>query len=310
MIAIRLSAPFIKQGIANLGVRKRLEATQGSEFNFVVVAQNLTTPKAEDRITSLLFVAKGDFLHGLSAIPAKSIFTVWLKSQCFLLFPVFQVLVWQHFVRCNLQFRWSTKGLWHRKVGQKKECFCLVKLRMSGREKSAGHAMGEFRRGCSVSTNRRWKNSQCGMSRRQVIKASVQWRCSIESQPSATSWRQQLRNMKLQGLLRTVRNKPHSAPANQVLGTTEHRMLPAQHTWEPALQPNRGILDMIQGAATAGPLPEQLLLVCLDTFIETATAAFLDALDDSEKPTARPYLQISVSTLLVIRSIEGGVCAQ
>ena len=131
MIAIRLSAPFIKQGIANLGVsvdfsiRKRLEATQGSEFNFVVVAQNLTTPKAEDRITSLLFVAKGDFLHGLSAIPAKSIFTVWLKSQCFLLFPVFQVLVWQHFVRCNLQFRWSTKGLWHRKVGQRKSASAL-----------------------------------------------------------------------------------------------------------------------------------------------------------------------------------------
>ena len=86
----------------------------------------------------------------------------------------------------------------------KKECFCLVKLRMSGREKSAGHAMGEFRRGCSVSTNRRWKNSQCGMSRRQVIKASVQWRCSIESQPSATggrkSWRQQLRNWNLSSL--------------------------------------------------------------------------------------------------------------
>ena len=31
-----------------------------------------------------------------------------------------------------------------------------------------------------------------------------------------------------QNLLRTVRNKPHSAPAKQVLGTREHKMLPAQ----------------------------------------------------------------------------------
>ena len=48
---------------------------------------------------------------------------------------------------------------------------------------------------------------------------------------------------------------------------------------------------MIQGAVTAGLLPEQPLLARLDTEIETATAAFLNALDNSEKPTARLHLQ-------------------
>ena len=48
---------------------------------------------------------------------------------------------------------------------------------------------------------------------------------------------------------------------------------------------------MIQDAATAGLLPEQPLSARLDTVIEAATAAFLDALDNSEKPKARLYLQ-------------------
>ena len=48
---------------------------------------------------------------------------------------------------------------------------------------------------------------------------------------------------------------------------------------------------MIQGAATAGLLPKQPLLARLDTLIELVTAAFLDALDDTEKRTALLYLQ-------------------
>ena len=48
---------------------------------------------------------------------------------------------------------------------------------------------------------------------------------------------------------------------------------------------------MIQGAATAGLLPEQPLQPRLDTVIEAATAVFLDALDNFEKPTARQNLQ-------------------
>ena len=48
---------------------------------------------------------------------------------------------------------------------------------------------------------------------------------------------------------------------------------------------------MIQGAATAGLWPEQPLLARLDTVIETATTAFFDALDTSEKPTTWLHLQ-------------------
>ena len=58
---------------------------------------------------------------------------------------------------------------------------------------------------------------------------------------------------------KTARNKPHSAPANQVLGTREHAMLPALHTSELSLQPG----GMIQGATTARLLPEQPLLARL-----------------------------------------------
>ena len=46
------------------------------------------------------------------------------------------------------------------------------------------------------------------------------------------------------------------------------------------------ILDMIRGATSAGVLPAQPLLVLL-----VATAAFVDALDNSEKPMARLYQQ-------------------
>ena len=52
------------------------------------------------------------------------------------------------------------------------------------------------------------------------------------------------------------------------------------------------ILDMIRDATTAGILPEQPLLARLSALMESATAAFFDALDDdAERPTARLYLQ-------------------
>ena len=51
------------------------------------------------------------------------------------------------------------------------------------------------------------------------------------------------------------------------------------------------ILDMNRGAATVCLLPEQPLPARLDTLVGTASTALLDALDDSENPTARLYLQ-------------------
>ena len=50
---------------------------------------------------------------------------------------------------------------------------------------------------------------------------------------------------------------------------------------------------MIHGAGTAGLLPEQALLARLNASTESAITAFLDALDDSDRPTARLYLQNS-----------------
>ena len=47
---------------------------------------------------------------------------------------------------------------------------------------------------------------------------------------------------------------------------------------------------MIRAAAAAGLLPEQPLLTRLDAKVEAASAAFLDAIDDSENPTARQHL--------------------
>ena len=51
------------------------------------------------------------------------------------------------------------------------------------------------------------------------------------------------------------------------------------------------ILDMIQDAATARLLPKQPFVARLAAIIEAATAAYLDALDGAEKPTAPLYLQ-------------------
>ena len=41
----------------------------------MVVAKTLDLTQAEDEVTSLKFMAKGDLLHGMSAIPVKSSFT-------------------------------------------------------------------------------------------------------------------------------------------------------------------------------------------------------------------------------------------
>ena len=51
------------------------------------------------------------------------------------------------------------------------------------------------------------------------------------------------------------------------------------------------MLDMIRDATAGGLLPEQPLPARLSTLIEFVDTAFLDAFDDSERPTARVYLQ-------------------
>ena len=76
---IRLSVPFIKKGNCKLGSKCAFKHTEkaGSEpkkrTNSVVVVKTLDHTQAEDEITSLPFTAKGDLLHGVSAIPVKSI---------------------------------------------------------------------------------------------------------------------------------------------------------------------------------------------------------------------------------------------
>ena len=87
-----------------------------------------------------------------------------------------------------------------------------------------------------------------------------------------------------QDLQKTFSNKPRSVLASEELGTRERGTLPAKHTSVHSLQPN-------QDAATAGLIPKQPLLARLDASIEAATAVYLDALDDSQKPTTTLYLQ-------------------
>ena len=48
---------------------------------------------------------------------------------------------------------------------------------------------------------------------------------------------------------------------------------------------------MIRGAATAVLLPAEPLVARLDALVQVASAAFLAALDDSDNPTARLYLE-------------------
>ena len=59
----------------------------------------------------------------------------------------------------------------------------------------------------------------------------------------------------------------------------------------PLIAAKTRFLDMIQDAATAGPIPKQPLLARLDALTEPATAVYLEALDGSETPTAQLYLQ-------------------
>ena len=67
-----------KKGIANLGInvrlskRTRLEANQRNGI-FLWSSPKLDHTQAEDKITSLKIIAKGDLLHGVSAISVKSI---------------------------------------------------------------------------------------------------------------------------------------------------------------------------------------------------------------------------------------------
>ena len=75
---IHLSVPFIKKGIADLGVSVRLGAygKGGSEpkkrTNSMLVADTLDCTQAEDKITSLTFIGKGALQHGLSPLPVMS----------------------------------------------------------------------------------------------------------------------------------------------------------------------------------------------------------------------------------------------
>ena len=75
---IHLSVLFIKKGIANLGVfvppskRERLGANQ-RQTEYSVSREKMDHTQAVEKITSTKSVAKGDLLHGVSAIPVKSI---------------------------------------------------------------------------------------------------------------------------------------------------------------------------------------------------------------------------------------------
>ena len=86
-----------------------------------------------------------------------------------------------------------------------------------------------------------------------------------------------------QEIQRTDSNKPHSAPAKQVLVTSPAHL-------GALIAAKLRILDMIQDAATARLIPKQPLVARLDAIIGAATVVNLDALGDSEKPTARLYL--------------------
>ena len=93
-----------------------------------------------------------------------------------------------------------------------------------------------------------------------------------------------------QELLTTVRNKPHSAPANQVLDTKEHGMLLVHHTWLLLIAAKRKILGMIHGAATAGLLPELSWCVWI-LELRRPPPPSSSPLTTPEKPTARRYQQ-------------------
>ena len=66
---------FHQEGICKLGLKCALKHAEedGREpqkrKNSVVVAKTLGRTQAEDKITSLKFIEKGDFLHGVTGIP-------------------------------------------------------------------------------------------------------------------------------------------------------------------------------------------------------------------------------------------------
>ena len=72
------SVPFIRKGIANLGVsvrssiRKRLGANQSNDIILWSSPKKLNLTQPEDEPHFVNFTAKGNFLHGMSAIPMKS----------------------------------------------------------------------------------------------------------------------------------------------------------------------------------------------------------------------------------------------
>ena len=72
------SVPFIREGIANLGVsvrlsiRKRLGANQSNDIILWSSPKTLDLTQPEDETHFEKLTAKGNFLHGMSAIPMKS----------------------------------------------------------------------------------------------------------------------------------------------------------------------------------------------------------------------------------------------
>ena len=68
-------------------------------------------------------------------------------------------------------------------------------------------------------------------------------------------------------------------------------MLLAQNTSARWLRQDLGIKDIIRDATTAGLAASQALLTRLKDLVETASAAFLNAFEHSERATAHLYLQ-------------------
>ena len=95
----------------------------------------------------------------------------------------------------------------------------------------------------------------------------------------------------LQGLLKIVRRKPRSVQASRGLGVKRQLMLLAQRKGPSLIAVRPRIRDMIRDAPIAGLLSEQPLVARLDDLVETGSAAFLDALDNSEKLPAHLLVQ-------------------
>ena len=64
------------------GVRGGRRGELKKRIDSVVVAETLDRTQAEDKVTSLKFIAKGDLLHGLSAIALKNVFTENWVDYC------------------------------------------------------------------------------------------------------------------------------------------------------------------------------------------------------------------------------------